>query len=117
MGEIKDRVAGAIRNEPVPQPPPAPQELWKTRAALASLSMGFAALLLGILAFVRHEEPRLTACAVARGSGAIAAQYIFTTLIIIAFAVLTGAVLARYSCPLPEAGVPQDPSSRNSSAR
>jgi hypothetical protein len=34
---------------------------------------------------------------VALGTGAIAAQFIFTALLIIGFAVLTGAVLARYS--------------------
>ena len=97
MGEIKDRVVGAIKSEPVASPPPAPQEIWKKRAALSSLLIGFAALLLGILAFVRREEARLTACAVALGTGAIAAQFIFTALLIIGFAVLTGAVLARYS--------------------
>jgi len=97
MGAVKDRVIGAIKSEPVVLPPPAPQEIWQKRAGLTSLVTGFAALVLGILAFVRREEPRLTACAFALGTGAIAAQFIFTALLILAFAVLTGAILARYS--------------------
>jgi hypothetical protein len=97
MGAVKDRVVGAIKNEPVPLPPPLPGEIWQKRAVLTSLLAGFAALMLGILAFVRHEEPRLTACAIVLGAGAIATQFIFTALLILAFAVLTGAILARYS--------------------
>ena len=97
MSTVKDRVVGAIKSEPVPLPPPPPQEIWQKRAGLTSLLAGFTALVLGVLAFVRREEPRLTACAIALGTGAIATQFIFTALLILAFAVLTGAILARYS--------------------
>lgn len=97
FGDLKDKAIAAIRMEPAPPPPP--QEAanpWRNpRVKLASLVLGFSALVLGILAFVRHEDQRMVACAVALGAGAIAAEYLLIAAMILAFAVLVGVVLAR----------------------
>ena len=53
------------------------------------------ALVLGIVAFVRHEDQRLVACAIALGAGTICTQYFLTAVLILAFTVLVGVVLAR----------------------
>jgi hypothetical protein len=96
VGELKDKALAAIRMEPAP---PLPQEVsnpWRNpRVKLASLVLGFSALMLGVLAFVRHEDQRMVACAVGLGAGAIAAEYVLTAALILAFAVLVGVVLAR----------------------
>jgi hypothetical protein len=98
LGELKDRAAAAIRMEPPPQPPVEVRNPWRDqRLALTSLIFGFLALVLGVLAFVRHEDQRMVACSVALGAGAIAAQYFMTALLILGFAVLVGVVLTRYS--------------------
>jgi hypothetical protein len=97
LEELKEKTVAAIRMESVPPPPAVPGNPWRDRrVALASLLSAFLALVAGVLSFVRHEEQRLVACAVALGAGAIAAQYLLTAAIILAFAVLVGAVLARY---------------------
>jgi hypothetical protein len=97
FGDLKGKAIAAIRMEPAPPPPP--QEVgnpWRNpRVKVASLVLGFSALVLGILAFVRHEDQRMVACAVALGAGAIAAEYLLTAAMILAFAVLVGAVLSR----------------------
>jgi hypothetical protein len=97
FGELKDKAIAAIQMEPAPPPPP--QEAanpWRNpRVKLASLVLAFSALVLGILAFVRHEDQRMVACAVALGAGAIAAQYLLVAAMILAFSVLVGVVLAR----------------------
>jgi len=96
LSELKDRAAAAIKMEPAPPPPPEVRNPWRDpRIALASLICGFGALVLGILAFVLHEEQRLVACCVALGAGTIAAQYLLTAALILGFAVLVGVVLAR----------------------
>lgn len=97
MGDLKDKALAAIRLEPAPQPPAEYHNPWRDRRiALASLIFGFIALILGIISFVRHEDQRLVACAVALGAGAIAAEYFLTAAVILAFAMLVGVVLARY---------------------
>ncbi len=97
VGELKDKTIAAIRMESVPPPPQEVTNPWRDpRVKLASLILGFSALVLGILAFVRHEDQRMVACAVALGAGAIAAEYVLTAGLILAFAVLVGVVLARY---------------------
>ena len=58
--------------------------------------LAFAALVLGIIAFVRHEDQRRVACAVALAAGAIASAHFLTAVMILAFAVLVGVLLARY---------------------
>lgn len=97
LGEIKDQAIAAIKLESTPPPPPEIKNAWRDpRIGVTSLLLGFSALACGILAFVRHEEQRLVACAVALGAGAIAAQHILTAALILAFAVLVGVVLARF---------------------
>jgi hypothetical protein len=97
VGELKDKALAAIRLEPVPPPPPDYRNPWRDRrVALASLIFGFIALILGVVSFVRHEDQRLVACSVALGAGAIAAEYLLTAAVILAFATLVGAILARY---------------------
>lgn len=98
FGELKDKAVAAIRMEPVAPALPEFNNPWRDRRiALTSLILGFSALALGILAFVRHEDQRLVACAVALGAGAIAAEYVLTAAMILAFAVLVGMILARSS--------------------
>ena len=97
LGELKDKTAAAIRMEPLPPPPVEVKNPWRSpRLVLISLMLGFGALVLGILAFVRHEDQRMVACAIALGAGAICAQFILTAALILAFAVLVGVVLARH---------------------
>lgn len=97
VGSLKDRIVGAFSTE-TPPPPPAPErEVLQTRSAFIGLLSGFAALVFGIVAFVRREDARLTAVSIALGAGAIAAQHILTAAVIVGFAVLTTWVLARHA--------------------
>jgi hypothetical protein len=82
------------------QDPSAPAETtpaspWRQRLATTAAVLGFVALVLGILSFARHEGARLTGCCVGVASGAIATQHPLTALVIMGFAVLTSAILAR----------------------
>ena len=84
--------------------PPAAQETdpataphpWRERIATTSAVLGFAALVLGIVSFVRREDARLTGSCVGVAAGAIATQHPFTAILVMFFAVLTSAVLARH---------------------
>jgi len=96
LGELKDKAVSVLRMEPAPLPPPEQRNAWRDpRIALSSLLLGFAALLLGIVSFVRHEDQRLVACTIALGAGAISSQYFLTAMVILVFAVLVGRMLAR----------------------
>ena len=96
VGELKDKAMAAIRAEPPPAPPPDQRTAWRDpRVAVWSLVLAFTALVLGIVSFVRHEDQRLVACSIALGAGTICSQYLLTALLILAFAVLVGVVLAR----------------------
>jgi hypothetical protein len=70
--------------------------VWRQRLATTSAVLGFAALVLGIVSFVRREDARLTGCCVGVAAGAIATQHPLAALLIMGFAVLTSAVLARH---------------------
>ena len=97
LGELKDKTVTAIRMESVPPPPSEFHNLWRDpRIVLGSLLLAFAALVLGIIAFVRHEDQRMVACAVALAAGAIASAHLLTAVMILAFAVLVGVILARH---------------------
>jgi hypothetical protein len=78
-----------------PAESPAAANVWQQRFATTAAVLGFVALVLGILSFARHEKARLTGCCVGVASGAIATQHPLTALMIMGFAVLTSAVLAR----------------------
>jgi hypothetical protein len=85
----------------LPDAPQAPDAanapaVWRQRIAVTSAVLGFAALVLGIISFVRREDARLTGCCVGVAAGAIATQHPFAALTIMVFAVLTSAVLARH---------------------
>ena len=96
LGELKDKAVSVLRMEPAPLPPPEQRNAWRDpRIALSSLLLGFAALLLGIVSFVRHEDQRLVACTIALGAGAISSQYFLTAMVILIFAVLVGRMLVR----------------------
>ena len=96
LGELKDKAMSAIRAEPPPPPPPEQRSFWRDpRLTLWSLLLGFSALLLGIVSFVRHEDQRLVACTIALGAGTISTQYFLTAVMILTFAVLVGVVLSR----------------------
>jgi hypothetical protein len=96
LGELKDKAVAAIRMEPPAPPPPEQRSLWRDpRIGVWSLLFGFTAVVLGIVAFVRHEDQRLVACTIALGAGTIASQYFLTAVLIITFALLVGAVLSR----------------------
>ena len=97
LGELKDKAAAAIRMEPPTPPPPEQRSAWRDpRIAVWSLLLGFTALALGIVSFVRHEDQRLVACSIALGAGTICSQYFVTAVLILAFAVLVGVVLTRH---------------------
>ena len=88
----------AVGLPPAPQPADAASapSAWPQRIAATSAVLGFAALVLGILSFVRREDARLTGCCVGVAAGAIATQHPFAAMFIMIFAVLTSAVLARH---------------------
>ena len=97
LGDLKDKTVAAIRMESAPPPPSEFHNPWRDpRIVLGSLLLAFAALVLGIIAFVRHEDQRMVACAVALAAGAIASAHLLTAVMILAFAVLVGVLLARY---------------------
>ncbi|HTS54977.1 MAG TPA: hypothetical protein VMH26_17025 [Burkholderiales bacterium] len=97
LGQLKDQTVTAIGMAPASPPAPESHNAWRDRRiSIASLVMGFIALVLGIVAFVRHEDQRMVACAVALAAGAIAAEHFLTAVMILAFAVLVGVILARY---------------------
>jgi len=96
LSELKDKAAAAIRMEAPPPPAPEQRSLWRDpHIGVFALVLAFAALVLGIVAFVRHEDQRLMACAIALGAGTISSQYFLTAVLILTFTVLVGAVLAR----------------------
>jgi hypothetical protein len=69
LGELKDKTVAAIRLEAAPPPAPECQNPWRDRRiVLSSLLLAFAALVLGIVAFVRHEDQRMV-----RGTGGLVA--------------------------------------------
>ncbi len=97
LGELKDKTVAAIRMESVPPPAPEFHNPWRDpRIVLGSLLLAFAGLVLGIVAFVRHEDQRMVACAVALAAGAIAGAHFLTAVMVLAFAVLVGVILARH---------------------
>jgi hypothetical protein len=68
---------------------------WRSpRLALAASLLAFVALVCAALAFVRREEPRAVACAVALAAGAIASEHLLTSVLVLAFAT-SAAGLAR----------------------
>jgi hypothetical protein len=96
LSEIKDKAMAAIRAETPPPPPPEQRNFWRNpHLAVWSLLLGFTALLLGIVSFVRHEDQRLVACSIALAAGTICAQYFLTAVMILTFAILVGVVLSR----------------------
>jgi len=88
LGRLRDQAAEAVGGQATPAPPPdASPNRWRDpRITVASLLLGFAALALAATAFARRESARVTACAVVLGAGAIAAEYLFTALVILLFA-------------------------------
>jgi len=97
LGELKDKTVAAIRAESVPPQASEFRNPWRDpRVVLGSLLLAFAALVLGIIAFVRHEDQRMVACAVALAAGAIASAHFLTAVMVLAFAVLVGLILARH---------------------
>jgi len=96
LGRLRDQAAGAVGGQTAPAPPPdIPPNRWRDpRIVVASLLLGFAALALAATAFARRESGRVTACAVALGAGAIAAEYLFTALVILVFASMAVALAA-----------------------
>jgi hypothetical protein len=97
LGELKDKTVAAIRMDSVPPPPSEFRNPWRdARVVLGSLLLAFTALVLGIIAFVRHEDQRMVACAVALAAGAIAGAHFLTAVMVLAFAVLVGLMLARH---------------------
>jgi len=96
VGELKDKTVAALRMEPTAPPASGPDNPWRDpRITLGASFLAFAALALGIIAFVRHEDQRLVACAVALAAGAIASSHLLTAVMVLAFAVLVGAMLTR----------------------
>jgi hypothetical protein len=88
------RMLGMSQAPTSPEPVMAPG-VWRQRLATTAAVLGFVALVLGIVSFARHEAARLTGCCVGVASGAIATQHPLTALLIMGFAVLTSAILAR----------------------
>jgi hypothetical protein len=80
----------------VPADPATAPSVWRQGFAVSAAVLGFVALVLGIVSFVRREDARLTGCCVGVAAGAIATQHPFAALLIMVFAVLTSAVLVRH---------------------
>ena len=80
----------------IPADPAAAPSTWIQGFAVSAAVLGFVALVLGIVSFVRREDARLTGCCVGVAAGAIATQHPFAAVIIMVFAVLTSAVLVRH---------------------
>jgi len=98
IGELKDKTVAAIRAESAPPPASESPNPWRDpRLVLGSLLLAFTALVLGIVAFVRHEDQRMVACAVALAAGAIAGAHLLTAIMVLVFAVLVGVILARHA--------------------
>jgi hypothetical protein len=96
LGELTDKTMSALRSEPTTSLPLEQHNGWRDpRIAVSSLLFAFTALVLGIVAFVRHEDQRLVACSVALSAATICAQYFLTALLILGFATLVGVVLTR----------------------
>jgi hypothetical protein len=97
LGRLKDQAAEAVGGGD-PASPPAQGEAanpWRDpRIALGALLLGFVALGLAAVAFARREGPRVTACALTLGAGAIASEYLLTALVILVFAVTAVALAA-----------------------
>lgn len=85
-----------LPSDSVPTDPAAAPSVWRQGFAVSAAVLGFVALVLGIVSFVRREDARLTGCCVGVAAGAIATQHPFAALVIMCFAVLTSAVLARH---------------------
>ncbi len=85
LGRLRDQAAEAVGGAPAPAPAPdAPPNPWRDpRIALASLLLAFTALVLATIAFARHEQARVTGCALALAAGAIAAESLFAALMIL----------------------------------
>jgi hypothetical protein len=88
------RMFGMQQDAPAPAEA-RPPSTWRQRLATTAAVLGFIALVLGIVSFARDEGARLTGCCVGVASGAIATQHPLTALLIMGFAVLTSAILAR----------------------
>jgi hypothetical protein len=84
-----------MSDAPAPPEITTPASPWRRRLGSTAAVLGFVALVLGIVSFARHEEARLTGSCVGVASGAIATQHPLTAVMIMAFAVLTSAILAR----------------------
>ena len=80
----------------VPADPAATPGVWRPGFAVSAAVLGFVALELGIVSYVRREDARLTGCCVALAPAATPTQHPFAALLIMCFAVLTSAVLARH---------------------
>ncbi len=99
LGRLTERATEAAGGTPAPPAPPEPANPWRdARLALAALVLAFAALALAVLGFARREDTRVVVCAVVVTAGAIASQYLFTALMVLAFtttAVLLLAIAGR----------------------
>src|SRR5262249_35082240 len=91
LGDLKDKPVAASRLESTPPAVLEVHNAWRDpRIVLASLLLAFAALVLGIVALVRHEDQRLVACTIALSAGALASAHLLTAIMLLAFAVLVG---------------------------
>jgi hypothetical protein len=87
LGRLKDQAAEAVGGDPASPPAPEESNPWRDpRIELGSLLLAFAALGLATVAFARREGPRVTACALALGAGAIATASLLTAVLILMFA-------------------------------
>ena len=95
LAELREYTTGSPDPGASSQPAPAATNPWRSpRLAVAALLLAFAALVSGAIAFVRREDARVTACSVALGAGAIAADSVLTAVMVLVVAVTAVALAA-----------------------
>lgn len=95
LGQLKDQAAAATGMAPEPVVPELPPNPWRDpRFALGALLLGFGALTMAAIGFARREDPRVVACALTLGAGAIATERLLTALMILLFALVAVALVA-----------------------
>lgn len=93
VATLRDRTVAAIQGRPAP-PAPA-QSAWDADriARTATSGLGAAAIILGVIGFVRREDRRAALAAIGLGAGAIAFQMLVVAIVVVVVLVVLSVVL------------------------